>query len=182
MKRCLPQSLEKKHRMYTTFLKDVDDDTPTPCDSVDSEEYWPSCGIVRTPHKIDLVLARSNFTPKNLIDKFDLNICKISSRDCRYWPRPTESLTQSLSSKLGSPSLSVASFLVVPMSSCNLAGATKATRRSQRQSSRSYFIQTVDSKPPIRPYWIPEDGLGPNRTLHSFERKKTKTGWVGGKN
>ena len=68
----------KKLRMYRNFLKEVDIDTPTPYDSVDSEEYWPSHGIVKSPHKIDLVLARSNFTPKDLIDKFDLNICKIS--------------------------------------------------------------------------------------------------------
>ena len=61
----------------------------------------------------------------------------------------------------------------MPISSCNLAGTAEATRRSQQPSSRSYFIQTVESKPPIRPYWIPEDGLGPNRTP-AFERSNQK--------
>ena len=62
--------------MYTTFLKEVDVDTTNPYYSVDSEEYWPSHGIVRTPRKIDLVLARYNFTPKNLIDNLITTFAK----------------------------------------------------------------------------------------------------------
>ena len=66
-----------KLRQYKHYLRDVDTDTPDPCES-DSEKYLPLHCLQRSPHKIDLILARREFTPEDVIGQFDLGICKAS--------------------------------------------------------------------------------------------------------